>query len=124
MTSPASKKQKPVGPQVAPANHKAKNNPGKILSVRVTCTNSPCTVDLKGTATAPGEKVKFKGPQLSLQSGETKKVRLSATGKQPLAALKAALKSGANGKAKVHGTATAPNGEKVSDNFNVKLRGR
>ena len=76
------KKQKPVGPQVAPAGHKAKNNPGKILSVRVTCTNSPCTVNLKGTATAPGEKVKFKGPQLSLQSGETKKVRLSATGKR------------------------------------------
>jgi hypothetical protein len=118
------KKQKPVGPQVAPANHKAKNNPGKILSVRVTCQNSPCTVDLKGNATASGEKVKFKGPQISLQSGETKKVRLSASGKQPLAALKGALKAGANGKAKVHGTATAPNGETVSDDFNVKLRGR
>jgi hypothetical protein len=118
------KKQKPVGPQVAPANHKAKNNPGKILSVKVTCQNSPCTVNLKGTATSPGQKVKFKGPKISLQSGETKKVRLSATGKAPLASLKAALKSGANGKAKVHGTATAPNGEKVTDNFNVKLRGR
>ena len=117
------KSQKVVGPQVKPAG-KAKNTPGKILSVRVTCQNSPCTVKLKGTATAPGEKTKFKAPAFSLQSGESKKVRLSASGKQPLASLKAALKQGANGKAKVKGTATAPNGEKVTDNFKVKLRGR
>ena len=117
------KNQKPVGPQVAPANHKAKNNRGKILSVKVTCQNSPCTVDLKGNATASGQKVKFDAPQISLQSGETKKVRLSASGKQPLAALKGALKAGANGKAKVHGTATAPNGEMVQRRLQREAEG-
>jgi hypothetical protein len=114
--------QKVVGPQVKPAG-KAKNAAGKIISVKVTCQNSPCTVNLKGKATAPGEKVKLKGPQLSLQAGETKRVRLTAS-KSDLADIKAELKAGARGKAKVKGTATAPNGETLTDNVKVKLRGR
>jgi hypothetical protein len=116
------KKQKPIGPQLKPS--RAKNDPGKILSVRVTCANSPCTVKLKGSATAGGEKAKFKAGGISLQSDETRKVRLSAQGQAPLAQLKGALKGGANGSAKVKGTATAPNGDTDKDNFKVKLRGR
>jgi hypothetical protein len=116
------KVQKPVGPQLKPT--RAKNDPGKILSVRITCLNSPCTVDLKGNAKSPGEKAKFKSNDISLQAGETRKVRLSVEGRAPLAQLKGALKDGANGKAKVKGTATAPNGDTVQDSFNVKLRGR
>jgi hypothetical protein len=116
------KVQKPVGPQLKPT--RAKNDPGKILSVRITCLNSPCTVDLKGNAKTPGEKAKFKSNDISLQAGETRKVRLSVEGRAPLAQLKGALKGGDNGKAKVKGTATAPNGDTVKDSFNVKLRGR
>ena len=114
--------QKVVGPQVKPAG-KAKNAAGKIISAKVTCLNSPCTVNLKGKAKAPGEKVNLKGPQLSLQPGETRKVRLTAK-KSDLADIKATLKAGANGKATVQGTATAPNGETVTDSVKVKLRGR
>jgi hypothetical protein len=93
-----------------------------VVSVKVTCHVKPCTVDVKGKAKAPGEKVKLKGPEISLQPGETNRVRLSA--KKPLLAeLKAALRAGEKGKAKVTGTATAPDGENAQDKFKVKLRG-
>lgn len=117
------KNQKIAGPQIPPANHKAKNANRKLLSVKVTCQVKPCTVDLTGKAKAPGGKVKFKTPEISLQPGETKRVRLTASKKQ-LAALKATLKAGEKGKAKITGTATAADGEKAQDSFNVKLRGR
>jgi hypothetical protein len=115
------KKQKPVGPQIPPAN-KAKNANGKLLSVKVTCQVKPCTVDLNGKVKAPGEKVKLKTPEISLQPGETKKVRLRGS-KQLIAELKADLRAGEKGKAKITGTATAPDGEKAQDSFKVKLRG-
>jgi hypothetical protein len=116
------KNQKIAGPQVKPANNKAKNANRKLVSVKVTCQNKPCTADIKGTATVAGEKVKLKGPQVSLQPGETKRVRLSAK-KPQLAQVKAALKAGEKGKVKVNGTATASDGEKAQDGFKVKLRG-
>jgi hypothetical protein len=116
------KNQKVIGPQLKPS--RAKNDPGKILSVRVTCENSPCTVRLKGSAKGGGEKTKFKAGGISLEAGESEKVRLSPSGQAPLAQLKGALKGGANGSAKVKGTATAPNGDTDNDSFRVKLRGR
>jgi hypothetical protein len=117
------KRQKPVGPQVKPAN-RAKHVDRKLLSVRVTCTGEPCNVDLKGNAKAGGEKVKFRGPDLSLEPGQTQKVRLAGTPRSQLAQLKAALKDGENGKAKVTGSALNSAGQPVTDSFNVKLRGR
>jgi hypothetical protein len=117
------KKQKPVGPQVKPANHRAKNQNRKLLSVKVSCDKA-CTVSLGGNAKSPGEKVKFKSQTVSLQAGETKRVRLSATSKKALAELKAALRAGAKGKGKVNGTATGPAGQQATDSFTVKLRGK
>ena len=89
----------------------------------MTCGIKPCTVDVGGKAKAAGGKVNLKGPEVSLQPGETKRVRLTAS-KSQLAELKGTLKAGAKGKVKIKGTATAPDGEKVQDSFNVKLRGR
>jgi hypothetical protein len=117
------KKQKPVGPQVKPGTGKAKNPNRKVLSVKVTCQNQPCEATIKGKAKAPGEKVKFKTQTVSLQAGETKKLRLAGS-KRQLAKLKAALREGANGKAKIKGTATGPAGDTASDTFKVKLRGK
>jgi CSLREA domain-containing protein len=118
------KKQKPVGPQVKPGSQRAKNPNRKLLSVKVTCQNKPCEATIKGKAKAPGEKVKFKPQKVSLQPGETKRVRLTAKSKKQVAELKAALREGEKGKAKIKGTATGPAGETADDSFNVKLRGK
>jgi hypothetical protein len=117
------KNQKIIGPQQPPKG-KAKNNPGKLLSVKVTCLNSPCNATIKGKATASGEKVKLKAQTISLQPGETKRVRLAGAKKLDVAQLKGDLKSGDRGKAKITGVATDPAGAEVKDNFRVKLRGR
>lgn len=116
------KKQKPVGPSVPPKG-KIKNAQRKLLSVKVTCLNEACNVTLSGNAKAGGEKVKLQQQQISLQGGELRKLRLPATSRNDLAALKAALKDGAKGKAKVKATATNSAGQPVGDNLSVKLRG-
>jgi CSLREA domain-containing protein len=117
------KKQKPAGPQVKPAKARAKNPNRKVLSVKATCLNQACEATIKGKAKAQGEKLKFKPRDVSLQPGETKRVRLAGS-KRQLAELKAALKDGAKGKAKIKGTASGPAGETAGDSFNVKLRGK
>jgi hypothetical protein len=116
------KNQKIIGPQLEPAG-KAKNNPGKVLSVKVTCQNSPCEARVKGSVKVGGGKLKLQSENVSLQPGETQRVRLSGA-RNTVARLKGALKEGVNGKAKIAGTATAPNGDQVKDRFKVKLRGR
>ena len=111
------KKQKPVGPSVPPKG-KIKNAQRKLLSVKVTCLNEACNVTLSGNAKAGGEKVKLQQQQISLQGGELRKLRLPATSRNDLAALKAALKDGAKGKAKVKATATTCSaGQPVGDNL-------
>jgi hypothetical protein len=131
LTSPASvlalelsgrKKQKPIGPQLKPAG-KQKNENRKLLSVKVTCLNDPCQATVKGKAKAPGASVKLENQQLSLQAGETRKLRLSATSRKALAELKAELKDGEKGKATIKAVATDPAGATVRDKFKVKLRG-
>jgi hypothetical protein len=117
------KKQKPVGPQVKPSKGRAKNPNRKVLSVKVTCQNQSCEALIGGKVKAAGEKLKFKAQSVSLQAGETKKLRLTGS-KRQLAEVKAALKEGAKGKAKIKGTATSPAGETASDSFKIKLRGK
>jgi hypothetical protein len=116
------KNQKIIGPQLKPAG-KAKNDPGKVLSVKVTCENSPCDTTVKGTVKVGGAKLKLESEKISLEANETERVRLSA-GKSQIARLKANLKDGASGKATISGKATAPNGDTDKDRFKVKLRGR
>jgi hypothetical protein len=116
------KNQKIIGPQVKPAG-KAKNNAGKVLSVKVTCENSPCNTTVKGTVKVGGAKLKLDSKKVSLQANETARVRLSAS-KNQVARLKGDLKDGERGKATITGKATAPNGDIDSDRFKVKLRGR
>jgi hypothetical protein len=114
------KNQKIIGPQLGP---RAKNNPGKVLSVKATCTASPCNVTVKGSVKVGGAKLKLESEKLSLQANETARVRLSGS-KNQVAQLKGDLKQGVNGKATITGTATAPNGEQQKDRFRAKLRGR
>jgi hypothetical protein len=116
------KNQKIIGPQLEPAG-KAKNDPGKVLSVKVTCRVTPCNAAVTGSVKVGGGKLKLQSQTLSLQPGEIRRVRLSGK-RGGVAQLKAQLKEGVNGKAKITGTATAPNGDQVTDTFRVKLRGR
>lgn len=116
------KNQKIIGPQLKPTG-RAKNDPGKVLSVKVTCQNSPCNTTVKGTVKVGGAKLKLESEKVSLQPNETVRVRLSAS-KNQVARLKGNLKDGVSGKATITGKATAPNGDTDNDRFKVKLRGR
>jgi hypothetical protein len=116
------KKQKIAGPQVRPDDGRAQRQ-RKLLSVKVTCENEPCDVKVKGKARTSGEKVRLKTQQISLQAGETKKLRLEATSKPEVREIKTALKQGAKGKATIRAVASGPGGAIANDKLNITLRG-
>jgi hypothetical protein len=107
---------------VSPADTRAKKQ-GKLLSVKVTCENERCDVRVHGRARTSGEKVKLKTQHISLEAGETRKLRLEAASRSDVREMKAALRRGAEGRAKIVAVASGADGATGGDEFKVKLVG-
>jgi hypothetical protein len=116
------KKQRIAGPQVSPAGTRA-NKQRKLLSVKVTCENEPCDVRVGGRATTSGEKVKLTTQDISLEPGEIRKLRLQAASKSAVREMKAALKRGVEGRAKIVAVASGADGTTGKDELKIKLVG-
>jgi hypothetical protein len=116
------KKQRIAGPQVRPAGTRA-GKQRKLLSVKVTCENEPCDVRVEGKATSSGDKVKLKPQHISLEAAETRKLRLEAASRSDVREMKAALKRGAEGRAKIVAAASGGDGATGKDELKIKLVG-
>lgn len=115
-------KQKIAGPQVRPRRERV-NGQRKLLSVKVTCENEPCDVQVTGKAKASGQKLKLETHHISLQAGEQRKLRLEATSKRAVREIKAALKQGSEGTAEIVAVASGADGATAKDELRIKLLG-
>ena len=98
-----------------------KRQPLKRVKVKLTCESGPCTVRATGKGKVGHLKIKLKPQELTLDAGETAKLKLKPKGRKSVRRAAAMLDRGAKAKLTVKATATNEAGQ-ASAKQKVRLR--